>query len=615
MVYGYDVDHVDLELVVDFPGQAITGRGVLTVTVADSGLTELAVDLTDSLAVDSVTVNGTPRPFVHRTDQVIVTLASPPAVGSQHSVSVAYHGRPPQIGNKSMLFGDHGGTPLVYTLSTPYSNDVETVIPISHHWRPCKDVPDDKSTFSLTITVPDTMLACSNGILSSNVDNGDGTRTFVWDHAYPVAPYLIALGATDYVTIEETYTGTGGSADIQHFVYPELYSDALESFNITVSAMTYFASVFGEYPFLGEKYGMFSTPPGPAVEEQTIVAYPQGLITGDHTYDWVLVHELAHMWWGDCVTAEDWRHVWLNEGFASYAEALWQGHLGGNLAYRLAMLAMDNGPWSGTVYDPDWVWHPIVYEKGAWILHMLRWILGDTDFFQLLLDYRIAFEYGNATTEDLIAAAEAVYGDDLNWFFDPWVYQEGRPDYEYGWSTSGTGPYTVHLGVRQVQSPSYPIYKMPIRVRVQTTGGNQGFIVWDSLRTQTFDLEVANPPTGLVMDPADKILADFTEGPVGVSDPLSVRVPAWLGQNTPNPFGPLTRIRFGLSRTATVSLRVFDVRGRMVRTLDRGSRSAGEHTIVWDGTDDRGRAVASGVYFYQLVSPDGVLRRRMVLAR
>jgi len=611
-VYGYDVDHVHLALAVDFNASNVDGWGTLTVTITEPGLLELPVDLDDALTVTAVFVDDAPSAFVHTPDQVLITLAAPLDVGTQHDLRVDYHGTPAEVGNKSLRFRSHLGVPEVYAISTPFSNASNTVIPISHYWRPCKDMPDDKSTFSGEFTVPDDMVACANGVMTGNVDNGDGTRTVSWAHDFPVAPYLITVGVTNYETIDEVYHGSEGDAAIQHFVYPERLARAQTSFDITVPALTFFASVFGEYPYIGEKYGMFSTPTGPAVEEQTMVAYPYNLITGTHTYDWILVHEMAHMWFGDCMTVADWRDVWLSEGPASYAEALWRENLYGPSAYRSYMLGMDDGPYAGSIYDPPYVWHAIVYDKAAWVMHMLRHVMGDADFFQFLLDYRAAHEHSNVLTPDFVAAAEAVYGGDLDWFFEPWLYHEGRPYYEYAWSHDGGFPTTLHLTIHQSQSQDYPTYTMPIDVEVTTTAGTETHVVWDSERVQSFDILVGAEPTGITLDRWDWILADFGELPTGAPDrPAAV----FLAQNLPNPFNPRTDIRFGVSKAGRVALRVFDARGRMLRTLLSERVEAGERVVTWDGRDDHGHDLPSGVYFYRLVGPDGVAERKLTLLR
>jgi aminopeptidase N len=616
-LYGYDVGHVDLDLSVNFTPQTIVALSTLTLTITEPNLTALVVDLNQTLTVDGVTVDGLARPFTQQPEQVQITLASSPAVGEELAVGIAYHGRPALVGTKSMRWGTHGASaiPIMYTLSTPYSTSTATTIPISHYWRPCKDVPDDKSTCSMSVTVPEGMLACSNGVMVSNVNNGDGTRTLSWAHDFPIAPYLITVGATNYVTIEDVYVGSGGeTAQIQHFVYPEIYNSALTSFNIVPEAMATFAGLFGEYPFMGDKYGMFATLPGPAVEEQTMTAYPSGYINGGHQYDWILVHEMSHMWWGDCVTCRSWDHVWLNEGFASYAEALWREHLGGFAALRAYMLDMDNGPYQGSIYNPPYIWHAIVYEKAGWVVHMLRHVMGDSAFFQFLLDYRAAYEYESVVTDDMIAVAESVYGGDLDWFFEPWLYHQGEPAYEYDWTYCGSGPYQVTLNVKQIQSLAYPTYTMPIDVSILTTSGRVNTAIWDSLRTQWFTVEVEHEPVSLTLDPNNWILTTITEGAAGVdAGETAELVRQSLELRAPNPFRESTTLRFTLSRPGRVALNVFDVDGRMVRSLCHGSFAGGAHEVSWDARDEDGQRVAAGVYFCRLVGPGGTAERRVVL--
>lgn len=612
--YGYDVLHMDLELFVHVGAESIAGMASMDIRIEEEGLASILIDLTDSLAVDSAHVDGAARPFTHASDRVSVSLAAPPAAGTELAVSVSYQGHPPRVGNKGVIFDEQPSAPLVWVLSTPYSSSGETVLPVSSYWRPCKDMPDDKSTFALTITVPDSLVACSNGLMKSNVDNGDGTRTFRWEHDYPVSPYLVAFGVTDYMTIEETYVGSADSALIQHFVYPNLYTSALEAYNITIPAMEYLASIFGEYPFMGDKFGTFNVDGGVAVEEQTLVALPAFVVDPSHSYDWLFVHELAHMWWGDCVTCKDWKHVWLNEGFASYTEALWTGYTRGTAWFRIYMDGLENPGTPGTVYDPPYVWDRIVYEKGAWIVHMLRWVMGDEDFFQLLLDYRAAHEYANAVTDDLRSAAEALYGSDLGWFFDQWVYEEGAPEYEYWWEYTGTGPHTVYLYVEQVQSLSMPTFKMPLRVRINTTGDVESYDVTDSLRTQSFVFTVAAEPTEVIPDPKNKIFGHFTEvSPNAAVGPGSVS--ELMAGSAPNPFRTSTLIRLELPCAQEAEVRIFDVAGRLVRTLADDRFGAGGHDLVWDGTDDKGKPLAAGVYFCRLSAESGSRRSRIVLLR
>jgi len=619
--YGYDVDHVDMQITPDLVGRTIDAVSTLSITMIEAGRTSIDIDLRDALTVTAVLVDGDLVAFTQGFDLVEVPLPSPSAIDDQHDVHLSYNGRPTAVGNKGMRWLNHSSTPIMYTLSTPYSTSSATVIPISHLWRPCKDDPNDKSTYSCALTVPDDMTGVSNGLLTSTVDHGDGTKTFYWEHDYPVAPYLITVAVTNFVEIQDEYVGDGGSSPIRHYAWPEDLADATSDWSVTVAQMEVMAEAFGEYPFLGDKFGNYETTSGPAVEHQTAVSTPNTIVTGNGTYDWINVHEIAHQWFGDCLTVADWDHVWLAEGAASYAEAIWRDSIGAPGTLRNYMLNMDSGPYAGTVVAPPYIWNAIVYDKGAWILHMLRHILGETTFFQMIQDYHAAHAYGNVVTSDFVAATEAAYGGSMDWFFDPWLHETGRPDYLYDWlvAPAPTGGMTMTLFLEQVQSESYPIYTMPIDVVITTPSGSETVVVTNSQRLEAFSIPVTEMPTSVALDPDDWILADFTEGEVtsvpGVGSPSGPSNTSALAQNAPNPvsIGGQTEIAFSLSRQSTVALRIFDVSGRLVRTLVRGSTPAGEHSVDWDARDNQGTLVAAGTYFYQLVGPSGIAERTLVV--
>jgi len=385
--YGYDVTHVDLDMTVDFDTNTIDCTSTLSVTVTEEGLATLTVDLNDALTVSGVTVDDGSRFFTQNAETVDVNLGGAQSAGTMLDVAVSYNGTPSIVGNKSMRFRTWDGTEMVYALSTPFSNPTTTVIPISHYWRACKDDPTDKSTYSAAITVPDDMRACTNGALTAEVDNGDGTITYHWAHSYPVAPYLITMGATNYVVYEDTYVSTSGSMPVQNYLFPSDTTMVATDWANTVLHLETLSSIFGEYPFFNDKYGMYEILPGPAIEHQTMVTIPRNIIDGLLTYEWIYVHEMGHAWFGDHVTVADWDHVWLAEGFASYTEALYYEAVEGGSALVDYMLNLDDGPYAGTVVPPSYVWDSIVYDKGAWVAHMLRHILGDGPFFAFLQDY------------------------------------------------------------------------------------------------------------------------------------------------------------------------------------------------------------------------------------
>jgi hypothetical protein len=358
------------------------------------------------------------------------------------------------------------------------------------------------------------------------------------------------------------------------------------------------------------------------MEHQTCVTHLLSLVDSTNTYDDILSHELTHQWYGDCVTYGDWRDVWLSEGFATYGEALWREAKSGTAAYhayatvQFINRVINSGQTDG-VYDPTEKWGVVAYEKGACVLHMLRGVLDDDDlFFQVLRDYLNNHEYGNAVSTDFVEDVSATVGEDMSWFFDPWLYGDGHPLYEYGWSSHsiGGGQWQVDVIIRQEQTEG-TLFDMPVDFRVLTTGGPQDFSARIDLQEEVISFVVPAEPTGLQVDPDDWILdeqqiaptsADFTAD-AAARQALSLEIPR------PNPFGPRTEIRYYLPEAGPVRVAVYDVSGRLVRTVYEGATSAGSRSVFWDRRTDSGERAASGAYWIRL-DAHGERRVRSVVA-
>jgi hypothetical protein len=328
------------------------------------------------------------------------------------------------------------------------------------------------------------------------------------------------------------------------------------------------------------------------------------------------------MWFGDCVTYADWHNIWLSEGFATFSEAVFFEHQSGTGAYHAQMTqtmnqVINSGITDG-VYDPPNNWGVINYQKGGSLLHMLRGVLDDDPlFWQLMQDFRTGFEYGNATTADFTASASASAGQDLTWFFDPWLYGDGHPHYEYGWSSTdlGGGQWRVDVVIRQVQTTG-TLFDMPVDFRVQTAGGDFDFSERIDQAVEQVSFVVTAQPTGFHVDPDDWILdeqtlaptsADF-DGAAAAAQALQLQVPR------PNPVRDLTQIRYYLPRAADVEVAIIDVAGRRVRTLASGPQIAGSRALWWDRRAEDGARVADGVYWVRLsVSGEAPLSQKVVV--
>jgi aminopeptidase N len=371
-----------------------------------------------------------------------------------------------------------------------------------------------------------------------------------------------------------------------------------------------YSGLFGLYPFIEEKYGMAEFGWAGGMEHQTCTSMGAGVFAGSGRDDWIVAHELAHQWFGDLVTPAQWADVWLNEGFATYGQVLWVEHIAGADSVREYMQGPIWRPTSGfrgPVYDPDALFNSTVYYKGAWVLHMLRHVMGDASFFDAIREYASdeSFAYKTATTADLQGICESHYGGSLSWFFDEWVYGEGEPSYAYYWA--GAGSERIDLTIDQAQAG--PVFAMPIEVRVSFAAGSTPaettIAVWNSQPVEHYSMTFDRPVASVEVDPDVWILRDVEQR---MLDTLALGI-------VPNPFNATARVAFEVASGGTVDIAIFDVTGARVRSLLRDRRPPGYHEVEWDGKNDAGQSVSSGVYFVRLNSAGGSLVRKAVLAR
>ncbi len=510
-----DVLHCDLSLEVVPATETVSGTSILTIESLVDGLTSFAFRLRSQFAISACTVtdsvgsyNVTPSTPGANSYGRTITLLRPVNSGQQFTVSITYSGVAVSRGFGSITFGTQGGSALISSLSEPY---------YAATWWPCKDGDfqqpgdnGDKFTMTMAITAPAALRSVSNGLLQGiDVLSGD-RRRHRWATNYPLSTYLAAFSATTYNTWTVPYIHGSVSMPVEFNIYPASDNASNRAaWEQCVQMLHTYRPIFGEYPFVNEKYGIYQFPFSGGMEHQTN--------TGQGTFDeGVTAHELGHQWWGDMVTCRTWRDIWLNEGFATYSEALWFERKPGSSGLPALHSAMANrrpGSVNGTVYctdvtDPNRIFSSdFTYRKGAWVLHMLRKIVGDDTFFAILAEHRARHQYSGATTEDFIAAAGAAAGQDLSWYFNPWVYQPGAPTYQYGWQavTIAGQPY-LRLRIRQNQSASYPVFPMPIEVRVATSAGTETQTVFNSAAIQYFLLPLGSTATGVTLDPDNWIL-------------------------------------------------------------------------------------------------------------
>jgi len=626
-VSGYDALQVDLSTEIFFASESIAGRASWTLRLDPTPPEAIVFDLFANMIVSRVTLDGEEIAWQHGADTLTCIPTRPLLPGQKLTLAIDYSGRPARGFLLGFEFGEQAGRPIAYTNCEPVA---------ARTWWPCKDRPDEKFFADLRFIVPAGITAASNGTLAG-VDSLSGERVrWHWSERHPIAAYLVSVVATEFAAFADEYVALDGRRmPLLYYAFPEDLERAREQWAVTPRALAFMAETFGEYPFVLEKYGMAEFPWSGAMEHQTLTSMGAYFLQLGTSQDWVVVHELAHQWWGDWVTCATWRDIWLNEGFAVYTEALWAEHLAGPDSLRAQMRANDRREFAGSVYDPDFIFNATVYRKGAWVLHMLRHVAGDQRFFRALRAYGSAHAFGTAVTEDLREAFARETGDDLRWFFDPWVYGEGRPLYGVWWEDAGLKPNGRTLvRVRIVQESTGPqTFAMPLDALFLLEGGGEyRTVLRDSLPEQEFWLTTPAPPESLILDPDGWVLCRiyYGEVPSAVDDEGSRPDPSSpvrlsLGRPHPNPsagrvFIPVEiaglpqdarlsaeRDSRALARAlGTARLGVYDSAGRLLRRLDLRV-AAGGAGADWDGLDDLGRPAPSGIYFVRLreSSPSG----------
>lgn len=516
-----NVRHYKLQIALTPEPAGINGRVSISAETL-SATSSMVVDAFSNLTIDAVKVNGQPRPFRRNSENFVIDFAPPLPAAEVFTVEVSYHGTPSAAGalNAGMRINQRAvsGFPVISTLSEPYGGP---------SWWPSIDDPNDKATVEIEAMVPENYLVAANGTLVKIEPGDNQTKTFFYREDYLIAPYLVSIAATNYAKFEDEYTALDGvtKMPLVFYVYPEHLARAQQRFAVTASAMKIYASLFGEYPFLNEKYGMAEFQWTSSMEHQTMTSLSERVLNSETSGYGTIVHELAHQWWGDLVTMSSWQDIWLNEGFATYSEVLFYERFYGLPAGELMSTSYDDkqvyGRMGGTVSAEN-ASNPFddtgaVYTKGAWVLHMLRHLLGDEKFFQMLRQYADKHGFANASTRDFQNACEAAYGAPLDWFFQQWIYAQGRPVYKVGSEITalGGGNFNIFFSIKQTQAHTIPgrtgdaalVYTMPLDVVIHYADGtSETRVIQNNQRKQKYNLTVSKTPTGIVLDENNWVL-------------------------------------------------------------------------------------------------------------
>jgi aminopeptidase N len=624
--HSYDVLKYKLDLNIyncfkTVGSKAYSGVGEINFRI-DSTLNSIQLNAAyTSLVIDSVRLSsGTVLNFNHSNTTNILTVTLDRTYNPNEIVTIKIYYRHNNVSDNAFYSTTSG---YVYTMCEPEG---------ARKWFPCWDKPSDKALTDIMVKVPSNVLMGSNGRLADSTASADSIW-YHWVSRDPISTYLVVLtGKTGYNMDIVWWHRLSNPLDS---IPIRLYYATGENITATKNAIgdmtTYYSQTFGEHPF--EKDGFASVSGfGGGMEHQTLTTIGT---TGWSSVMSLISHEYGHQWFGDMITCGTWADIWLNEGFATYCEALYYEHISGYAAYKSSVTSDASGYLSSnpgwSMYNPSWINTTppngtlfntaITYYKGACVLHMLRYTIGDSLFFAALKGYAtdtINFKYKCAVTDDFTTKISSIAGQDLTWFIDEWVKQPNHPVYQntYGILNLGSGNWRVNFTANQTQINSV-FHKMPIVIKVSFAIGSDSSInVMNDVNNQLFTFDFNRQPTSVAFDPNNDILLKVATLTIGINNISNVVPDKFeMYQNYPNPFNPTTNIKFDIksefrSQNSEVKLVVYDVTGREIQTLVNEKLNPGSYEVTFDGS-----LLASGIYFYKIVAGNFTQVKRMVLVK
>lgn len=497
-----DVLHYNISIELLPEQRKINGDVTLKIKVVNPNEDKITLNFYDNLKIKSVFLDTKEAKY----DRTKTNISIYPVnkISDTLYVRLIYEGEPKSLGFGSFNFDEINGRKLIYTLNEPV---------FASTWFPCVDLPDDKAMADIYITNDSSFVSLSNGKLISSTLNGS-KRTYYWKTFYPISTYLIAIYSGFYKSYSQKYVSISkDTVALYCYALPEKFEDAVRDFKGHEKYLKIFEEIFGSYPFTKEKYSIaqFNWSYG-AMEHQTITGIGSNFISGRKLFQEMMIHELAHQWWGNAVGPKTWKDIWLNEGFSTYSEALYWEKQSGYDALKTTLMAKFNSFKNGTLYNPgSSLFSSLVYDKGAWVLHMLRKEVGDSTFFKIIRNYYDRFKYKNASTRDFQKIAQEISKKNLNDFFDQWVFKgTGIIDANFDYYTEKTNNnlYSTRITIKQLQN-GYDIYKFPIEIKIVYDNESEIKDFYITKREETFTFESIKKPVIIIVDPNKWLLANF----------------------------------------------------------------------------------------------------------
>lgn len=475
------------------------------------------------LKTSRVTVDSKTASFTHKNGKLEITLSAPANPGTKLVIEVDYSGKPK---DGLIMTADIDGTPSAVGDNWPNR---------LHHWIPTFDHPSAKATVTFNVTAPAQDEVVANGKLDRVETTANGTRTWTYSEGVPIPPYCMIIAVGQFARFEPSGRAP---VPISYHVPKSQGPLALKGFAPTIPSLEYFNELIEPYPYEklamivgATQYGGMENSsaivftarifePRPKAQISAPYGIPRGLVN-------TIAHEIAHQWFGDSVTESTWADLWLSEGFATYFAGLFLQRSEGEAAFQDYMKRAADDVFefekkkSAPIFDRDTenlmqLLNPNNYQKGGWVLHMLRSSLGDDVFFRGIRSYYSAHKEGTATTEDLRAALEKASGKDLSGFFKRWIYESGHPKYQLSWEWRQKRE--VRLVLRQLQSTSAFLDHVPITIT--TASGKRDVILKPSGKEVVETVQLTEMPRSIEIDPRNTLLKEATVARAAVAHAL-----------------------------------------------------------------------------------------------
>ncbi len=498
---GFDALHYDVRLALPDTGSFIEGEMRGRFALITPSPDTLSLDLT-GLAVSGVNADGSPAAFRYEAGKLHVPVPEGADLGDTLDVLVRYSGHPAD----GLILGQNlHGTPTAFADNWPDR---------ARFWFPSIDHPSDKATarFQVRLSPATGRRVISNGVL----EGSDDGSVWTWTNHEPIPTYTMVIGAADFevATVGRACVG-GACTDVTTWLYPPDAVRGAASFRRAAEMVEYYVELIAPFPYAKLAHVQSATRFG-GMENASAIFYSEQAISEGRDIEKTVAHETAHQWFGDAVTEADWHHLWLSEGFAEYFAVLFFEHADGRAALEALMADsrqayLQSGDAEEPVVNPDeqnlfGLLNTNNYYKGAWVLHMLRNLLGDDVFFEGIRTYYRRHVHGTALTDDLRRAFETASSRDLTSFFDQWIHRPGHPKLALEWEFADG---TARVDVRQVQSGAWPVFDFPLELAFETSDGTVRRSVQIDARDESVEFDLPSPPSALLADPAVRLLAEI----------------------------------------------------------------------------------------------------------